>query len=256
MRLPGQSDTIEVGQDPRRYWYAAAENPDEPLVPPAFAEELEQQVREAAKRVGRVAPTRDLHAPDRALARVLAAEAKRRAKSTSSGYSFYKPYFDEPIHQRQLRIFNSLARALEPLYGPQEVRCEDKWIQGIGTLHHLILHLTFGAATIDPRFFEPSDSRARDRKAASAPCAQVGRQLTIGCVDGGVAKPSPSRRGSISPTEERRHESASHRRSSRCGLRMPLIGRKLSCAYALQRVPCGRMPSRLCWVARWVARTD
>jgi hypothetical protein len=59
----------------------------------------------------RVTATRGLQATDPALSRLLAAEAKRRDKFQESNWSIAQPYFDGPIYQRQLRIFNSLTPA-------------------------------------------------------------------------------------------------------------------------------------------------
>ena len=50
--------------------------------------------------------------PNRALHKVLASEGKRREKCALREWSWDKPYFDDPRHQRQLRLFNSLANAL------------------------------------------------------------------------------------------------------------------------------------------------
>ena len=176
IRLPGQSVAIEIGHERRVAWNVR-ENLDEPLSPPVFEEELEMQVCEALKLIGRVAPTRDLQAPDAALSRLLAAEAKRRAKREEHNWSLYKPYFDEPMHQRQLRIFNSIARALSPLYGRQEVHCMDQWTQGIGTRHYVAMRLNVGAVTMNLQFFEPSDGRREGRaKPVSATTLGIGTE--------------------------------------------------------------------------------
>lgn len=174
IRLPGQSDAV-LGQDDRRFWQAS-ENLDEPVSPPVFVEDPALQVSEAAKRIGKVVATRDLNTPDPALSRVLAAEGRRRAKHEDMAWSFYKPYFETPMYQRQFRIFNSLARALAPLYGKQEVRCDDRWTQGVGTEHFLVLHLSFGGVTMNLNFLEPSDRRERGQKAVSVTTLRVGTE--------------------------------------------------------------------------------
>lgn len=179
MRLPGQADTIMVGADTRHYWRPAG-GLEEPLQPPVFAEILDEQVVDACKRLGRVVATRDLNAPDPALARVLASESRRREKLKNGGWSFDKPHFDEPMYQRQLRIFNSLARSLASLYGRQEVRAENEWIQGVGTLHHLALRLNFGDVSMELRFLEPSDKRRdRARKKVLATTLSVGTEQAL-----------------------------------------------------------------------------
>jgi hypothetical protein len=161
LRLPGQADCVAIGKD-NGHWRPVERLTEQP-VPPLFVEDLEKQVAEAVKRVGRVVATRDLTAPDRSLGRVLEAEAKRRAKFLAEPrWDWHKPHFDEPAFQRHLRLFNSLARALTPLYGPQAVREDDEWFQGRGTLHHLVLHLDFGGVAMNLRVHEPGEPR-RDR---------------------------------------------------------------------------------------------
>lgn len=160
LRLPGQRDIIVIGKE---VWHwPPRENVMEKPIPPSFAEDIEKQVAAAVKRVGRVVATRDLAAPAPSLRRVLEAETKRRAKYKVDRWDWHKPHFDEPVFQRHLRIFNSLARALAPLYGAQTVREEEEWFQGRGTLHHLTLHLDFGGVAMSLRVHEPGEPR-RDR---------------------------------------------------------------------------------------------
>lgn len=122
LRLPGQSDTIVFGNEYHHHRVA----PIDPSKPPAlhtFSEDVEEQVAATLKQIGRVTATRDLSAPDRALRRVLDSEAKRRVTyEERDRWDYYKPYFDDPASQRHLRISNSLARAIAPVYAPQEVR--------------------------------------------------------------------------------------------------------------------------------------
>ncbi len=177
IRLPGQADTVEIGGDNQRRYWPGRENLDEPLTAAVFVEDTEQQVSAAMKTIGRVVATRDLKMPDESLSRLLGAEARRRAKYQTDDWDWYKPYFDEPVHQRQLRIFNSLARALRPLYGRQEVRSEDIWIQGRGTLHFLMLRLDFGAVAMELRFQEPGEHvREKGTKSVAATTLRVGTE--------------------------------------------------------------------------------
>jgi hypothetical protein len=163
LRLPGQSDSVVFGDEYYQH-RLMPEDLTKPPVPHSFAEDIEEQVAVAVKLIGKVVATRDLSAPDRALRRVLESEAKRRAKyEERDRWDWYKPHFDEPVFQRHLRIFNSLARAFGPVYGTQEVRQEDEWIQGVGTLHHLVLHLHFGGTSFKLRVHEPAEGR-RDKK--------------------------------------------------------------------------------------------
>ena len=177
IRLPGQADTVEIGGDNQRRYWPAKENLDIPLTAAVFVEDTEQQVSAAMKTIGRVVATRDLKQPDESLSRLQAAEARRRAKYEANPWDLYKPCFDGPVHQRQLRIFNSLARALRPLYGRQEVCSEDIWVQGRGTLHLLVLSLDFGAVSMGLRFQEPGEHvREKGAKSVAATTLRVGTE--------------------------------------------------------------------------------
>lgn len=156
LRRPGQLDTIQIGRPEYRHW-SSSSSPAEPLVMPVFVEDVEEQVSAAAKEIGRVPATRDLTSPDPALARLLASEA--RLKEEGKTWSYKKPLFESSMHQRQLRIFNSLARAFGMVYGRQEVRAEEEWIKGLGHFHELRLHLRLGGVWMGLRFLEPGDNR-------------------------------------------------------------------------------------------------
>lgn len=162
LRLPGQADDIALGVEDRRYW-KAEENLDEDLSLLTFEEDVSLQVANAVKRLGRVTLCRDLSDPGGGLKRVLLSEAKRRAKNEQHGWSIFKPYYDAPHFQRQLRIFASLARAFGRLYGPQEVVSNDEWVQGVGHLHQLTLPLHFGGARLDLEFAEPGQVTGRKK---------------------------------------------------------------------------------------------
>ena len=163
-RLPGQSDSVTMGGNPHAWRWPPTEDGsliDEPVAP-VFLEDMEQQVAAAVKRVGRVVATRDLNTPDKALAKVLQSEAKRREHGADN-FSWHKPRFDDPVFQRHLRLFNSIARALGAVYGIQSVGEGDEWFQGRGTLYHLTLHLGFGGAGMYLRVHEPGEPK-RDRR--------------------------------------------------------------------------------------------
>ncbi|MDP9605533.1 UNVERIFIED_ORG: hypothetical protein J2W38_005347 [Variovorax paradoxus] len=158
IRLPGHPLEITFGSQGYGYW-SAHEVLSEPITPPEFSERLDEQVAAAMKMVGKVAAHRDLSSPHRALKRVLDAEARRREKHLQQDWGFYKPYFDEPPYPRQLRLFNSIARAMTPVTTGQEVFSQDEWIQGIGTLHFLKMKLQFGDCRLELSFLEPGTSR-------------------------------------------------------------------------------------------------
>ena len=159
IRLPGHTCEITLGESEQwRYW-PGQEDLNAPLHAPTFPEQIEQQVAEALKKIGRVSACRDLSSPHQSLNRVLAAEALRRERHRRHDWSIDKPYFDETHHQRQLRIFNSIANALSLVTAKQEVFIHDEWVQGYGTLHFLKLRLNFGGSSLELEFIEPGDAR-------------------------------------------------------------------------------------------------
>ena len=165
MRLPAQLPTVSVGgANSGRSWSYVVDL-DAPVVAPEFKEEIEAQVAAAMAGIGKVQVRRDLSSPHRGLARVLRKEARRRAKTSDSGYSWDKPIFDGPVHQRQLRIINNLAHAFERISVSADVLDHEEWVQGLGTKHDLRLRLNFGGSSIELAFLEPSTiSRARGPK--------------------------------------------------------------------------------------------
>jgi hypothetical protein len=164
IRLPGHPVELSFGEQ-RYYNWPADEDLSKPIDAPAFAEEIEDQVSAALKIIGKVVACRDLLSPHSALRRVLNAEAKRRQKVQEREWvsSFDKPYYDGPQHQRQLRIFNSIARALTPVLAEQDVLTHEEWIQGVGTLHFLKMHLRFGRGRMELLIVEPEEKDERRR---------------------------------------------------------------------------------------------
>jgi len=164
IRLPGHPVELSFGEQ-RYYNWPADEDLSKPIAAPAFAEEVEEQVAAALKIIGKVVACRDLSSPHGALRRVLDAEAKRRQKAQKREWvsSFDKPYYDGLPHQRQLRIFNSIARALTPVLTEQGVLTYDEWIQGVGTLHFLKMHLQFGRGRMELLIVEPEGQNERRR---------------------------------------------------------------------------------------------
>lgn len=163
LRLPGHPSQITLGASERHGYWHPKEDLDLPLNPPVFSEAIEDQVAAALKRIGCVSACRDLTQPNHALLKVLAAEGKRREKCASRDWSWDKPYFDDPRHQRQLRLFNSVANALSPVTERIDVYVHDDWFQGLGTLHFLKCRLDFGSSALELEFGEPDDARAQRR---------------------------------------------------------------------------------------------
>jgi hypothetical protein len=110
MRRPGQTDTLGLGgQGTSRPLLEPEDLSDLPPAP-TFSEDAEKQLECALRSIGRISACRDLSTPHVALRRVLASEARLRAKHDANrSWSFYKPRFDSPKQQRQLRLFNSLG---------------------------------------------------------------------------------------------------------------------------------------------------
>ncbi|CAN7175482.1 hypothetical protein LJR161_000308 [Variovorax paradoxus] len=164
VRLPGHPVELSFGEQSYYRW-PADEDLNQPIVAPAFAEQVEEQVAAALKIIGKVVACRDLSSPHGALKRVLDAEARRRQKVQEREWtsSFDKPYYDGPQHQRQLRIFNSIARALTSVSTGQEVFTHDEWFQGVGTLHFLKMNLRFGSGRMELLIVEPDGQHERRR---------------------------------------------------------------------------------------------
>ncbi len=179
IRLPGQSVEITFGDRGYSSW-SMDEDLTEAIAAPEFAEQIDEQVTAAIRIIGKVTACRDLSSPHGALKRVLDAEARRRQKSLEREWTFDKPHFDGPQHQRQLRIFNSVARALTPVTAGLEVLNHDEWVQGIGTLHFLKMSLHFGGCRLELLIIEPDTSvhqrKAQNSKKVDATTLRVGTE--------------------------------------------------------------------------------
>lgn len=180
MRLPGQSETVLIGAS-RDHWYPLPpENLDEPLEPPAFVESIEAQVVSALKLVGRIPACKNLSNPHASVRLVLLAEEKRRENFAKNGvYSWNHPRFDAPHHQRQLRLFNSLAHALSKVFDRVVVFSQETWVQGFGHLHFLSMqiHVTGGGMTLE--FQEPGDVRFKRKEEVLTTTLKVGSASSL-----------------------------------------------------------------------------
>lgn len=174
-RLTGHRQELVVGETPSTVRWGRTEDLDEPIRPPVFVEEIDDQVKAALALIGKVAAKRDLSQAHCNLSRILAREAQRRSKFAHRGWSFDAPLFDDAMHQRQLRIFNSLSWALDRVSVGGEVFDDPQWIQGLGTTHWLRLRLDFGGTSLDLRFLEPSsNARVIGEKPPAATTLRVG----------------------------------------------------------------------------------
>jgi hypothetical protein len=145
LRTPGQADTIAF--ESREL--APPAGPQGHPQPHVYQESIEVLVDAACTSLGRVRPQRDLTEPYSGLARLLRKEAGRRAQYEGSAqWSYYKPHFDDPVSQRQLRLYSALFRAFDQLGVKGHVSEESKWVQGIGTSYGLSGGLDFGGSFV------------------------------------------------------------------------------------------------------------
>lgn len=105
LRLSGHPREITMSRANQHYHWPPEEDLSELLHPPEFSEKLEEQVAVALEKIGRIAVSRDLSNPHRALKHVMDSETRRRQKYVRDNWSFYEPHFDDAPYQRQFRIF-------------------------------------------------------------------------------------------------------------------------------------------------------
>ena len=163
LRFPGQPAIVAIGESEDAVLWRRFD-PSEAIVEPVFREDIDVQVAAAMAIVGRVKACRDVSTPHTALARVLASEAQRRAKFEEHGWNSDRPRFDDVVHQRQLRIFNSLACALWHLSVSSEVFDNKEWILGKGEIHQLRLRMHFGGAILEIAFLSPEAASTDARR--------------------------------------------------------------------------------------------
>jgi hypothetical protein len=128
-RLPGQAEMLAIGE--ARYGSSHEPAEDDPQ-PPAFADDVDLLVDAAVKQIGRVRAQRDLADAHRGLARILRKEEERRRKFSETKWSFYEPQYDDPISQRQLRLYSALFRAFSKIGTNGTVSEQQEWEQGVG----------------------------------------------------------------------------------------------------------------------------
>lgn len=166
LRLPGQTDRV-FATDEDRYGYgydSRKEDLNSAPEPPRFHEPLELLIAEAVKQVGKVQACKDLENPHPGLGRVLASERRRRETwEAQKPHDYYRPYFDEPVFQRQLRLMNSLLWAFERIQCKGEVISMDGWVQGFGQFHSLRARVCIGSTHVAFEFLEPSNPKAIKR---------------------------------------------------------------------------------------------
>ncbi len=161
LRLPGEKEQVFPGEEKRYGWDSRTENLNEVLSPPVFPDEIELLVAEAARRMGRIPACRDLCNPHPGLKRILEDESHRREVWEKERFSdYYKPYFDAPNFQRQLRFINSI------LWGFDRIGCKgrgyvvEESFHGIGTLHFLRCGVCIGSTDVGFGFLETTTRKA------------------------------------------------------------------------------------------------
>lgn len=159
LRLPGQEDHVSIGANAHYRAYRSEEDLSEALIEPTFKDLEEDLVAEAIGRLGKVRFISDLANPHPGLRAVLDSEERIREKSKQPYSSYYKPHFDAPHFQRQMRLINSLLLAFDRIGCGGHLYVEDEWLKGIGTLHTLKTVLAIGSMAIAIEFLEPSSPK-------------------------------------------------------------------------------------------------
>lgn len=175
IRLPGQPVLVGVGESPSGIRHWRHDNVAEPILPLIIEDNMDAQVEAALTMIGKVAVTRDLSQPHVKLSRLLKREARRRASFAAHSWSFDQPLFDDAVHQRQLRLFNSFCQTFDRISAKAAVQDEQRWVQGLGTTHEIQMRIDFGACSLGLRFLEPSASAtALGEKPPSTTTLRVG----------------------------------------------------------------------------------
>ena len=177
MRLPGQRELVELRALSHYERWNAPVDLDVEIVPPSYAETVEEVVQSAFARLGPFRAKRDLSDPHHGLRRVLRSEANRaeKLKERSYSFSFYEPRFSLPRFQRQLRLFSSMFFILDTLHAGCEVIEKETWIQGVGHMHHLVAVVAIGSSNVHLQFHEPENPKGnRDLPRSSVTTLRVG----------------------------------------------------------------------------------
>lgn len=149
-------------------FFNRTEDLEEILLPPVFPESAELLVADAAKRIGSIRACRDLGNPHPGLKRVLDAENRRREAWAAQKYAdYYKPYFDAPNFQRQLRLINSILWGFDRIDCKGDAYVTEEWVQGIGHFHLLHCHIGIGSTTVGFEFLEPTTPKSLKKAPAS-----------------------------------------------------------------------------------------
>jgi len=177
MRLPGQRELVELRAVNHYERWNAPVDLDVEIVPPSYAETVEEVVQSAFARLGPFRAKRDLTDPHHGLRRVLRSEANRaeKFKERSYSFSFYEPRFSLPRFQRQLRFFSSIFFILDALHAGCELVEKETWIQGVGHMHHLVAIVGIGSSNVHLQFHEPENPKGnRDLPRTSVTTLRVG----------------------------------------------------------------------------------
>lgn len=175
LRMPGHPDAIEIGGRDDLWYRPRTEDLNTVPEAPLFLEDIDMKVAAAVKRIGKVAACRDLSSPHQAIRRLLSVEEERREKYEKNRHlSFHKPRFDAPQHQRQLRIFNSLALALGRVFPSIDVHAKEDWVQGYGVQYYLNMRFGVGSVFMTLEFLEPDDVRLKKKNSVISTTLRTG----------------------------------------------------------------------------------
>lgn len=164
LRLPGQRDQVFPGEEDRYGYFNRTEDLEEILLPPVFPESAQLLVADAANRIGNIRACRDLSNPHPGLKRVLADESRRREAWAAQKYAdYYKPYFDAPNLQRQLRLINSILWGFDRIDCKGEAYITEEWVQGTGHLHLLHCRICIGTTTVGFELLEPTTPKSLNK---------------------------------------------------------------------------------------------
>ena len=194
IRLPGHPDLVELGARSGHWHQPVQDDLNSPIDAPQFLEDIDLQVVAALSQIGKITASKDLSSPHRCLERLLKAEEELRRQYEQDGrWSFKKPRFDTPQHQRQLRILNSLALALSRVFPSVDINSRQEWVQGHGQQNYLNLYVGVGSVFMNLEFLEAGDVRLKKKDRVGETTLRVGS----GSGDLGVESWADTKEGKI-----------------------------------------------------------
>jgi hypothetical protein len=173
-RPPGMAEELRVGG--RGYYSYSVPTEEEILGPlpeaPVFEEPIEQVRAEALALTARARAARDLSRPHTAVERLLNLDRERSERYLNSTFKveWNKPYLDNPVARRRLRILSGLFAALDRAGGRPAIN--DPQAEDVG----IAIHDSHVSIQLSPA---PKSGRKRGGNAAVTPRQGEGLRLTI-----------------------------------------------------------------------------